>query len=141
MSDELLDRANALLSRLATSREMALYIGRNSPYGREVDRWVQDYALWLNPPLVCNTPISEAAGDVRSFMFAPLPGKMQLLDEPKAVPEGTLMVGLTRDQREVVINHPQLLTDKNGAGYIVFSADQARNLANLLLKKADEVKA
>lgn len=56
----------------------------------------------------------------------------------KPVGENTLMVGLTKDETEVVINHPNLLTDKDGAGYIVFSPSQARDLANLLLKKADE---
>jgi hypothetical protein len=48
-------------------------------------------------------------------------------------------VGLTTDQREIVVNHPQLLTDENGCGHIVFSAAQARNLAQLLNKHADTI--
>lgn len=47
--------------------------------------------------------------------------------------EGFLEVG-ANDQGEVVINHPDLKPDANGVGHIVFSKDQARNLANLLLK-------
>jgi hypothetical protein len=50
----------------------------------------------------------------------------------------TLWVGLTADGREVVINHPQLLTDSKGAGYIVFSPRQARGLAALLVKNAQD---
>jgi len=50
---------------------------------------------------------------------------------------GWLEVGVN-DRHEVVINHPQLETDENGAGYLVFSPDQARNLARLLNNKADE---
>lgn len=41
--DELLERANNLFCQLATSREMALYIDRDSPYGKRVDEWVSDY--------------------------------------------------------------------------------------------------
>lgn len=50
---------------------------------------------------------------------------------------GYLMVG-TNGKREVVINHPQLITDEHGVGHIIFSPRQARSLAQLLLKKADE---
>lgn len=53
--------------------------------------------------------------------------------------KNTLMVGLTANQREVVINHPQLLTDERGHGYITFSPEQARGLAHLLYRKAFEV--
>jgi hypothetical protein len=55
-------------------------------------------------------------------------------------PEKYLEVGLTSDEREVVINHPDLQPDANGVGHIVFSAAQARHLAKLLLRKADECK-
>ena len=48
---------------------------------------------------------------------------------------GHLEVG-TNDNGEVVINHPDLKPDENGVGHIVFSPDQARNLARLLLLKA-----
>ena len=50
---------------------------------------------------------------------------------------GYLEVG--RDGNEVVINHPDLQPDAKGRGHIVFSANQARNLAELLLKQANEI--
>jgi hypothetical protein len=49
--------------------------------------------------------------------------------------EGYLEVGLN-EQGEVVVNHPDLKPDDNGVGHIVFSANQARNLAELLMKHA-----
>jgi hypothetical protein len=59
--------------------------------------------------------------------------------EPEVLlPEKYLMVGLTPDEREVIINHPDLQPDANGVGHIVFSPAQARHLARLLLRKADE---
>jgi hypothetical protein len=48
---------------------------------------------------------------------------------------GVLEVG-TNGSGEVVINHPDLQPDDNGVGHIVFSVEQARNLANLLQSKA-----
>lgn len=51
------------------------------------------------------------------------------------IQRNTLEVG-TNGQGEVVINHPDLEPDENGVGHIVFSVEQARNLANLLLSKA-----
>jgi len=51
------------------------------------------------------------------------------------IEQGTLEVG-TDGHGEVVINHPDLKPDQNGIGHIVFSVEQARNLANLLLSKA-----
>ena len=51
--------------------------------------------------------------------------------------EGYLEVGCN-EQDEIVVNHPDLKPDENGVGHIVFSADQARNLAELLLKHAAE---
>ena len=51
------------------------------------------------------------------------------------IEQGTLEVG-TDGHGEVVINHPDLKPDANGIGHIVFSVEQARNLANLLLSKA-----
>ena len=59
------------------------------------------------------------------------------MSDPKDLIAGHLQVG-TNGDGEVVINHPQLITDSNGVGHIVFSPRQARNLASLLLKKADE---
>jgi hypothetical protein len=49
--------------------------------------------------------------------------------------KGTLEVG-TNGQGEVIINHPDLESDENGVGHIVFSPKQARALANILLKKS-----
>ncbi len=51
------------------------------------------------------------------------------------IPENTLEVG-TNGAGEVVINHPDLKPDKDGVGHIVFSVEQARGLANLLLSKS-----
>jgi len=50
---------------------------------------------------------------------------------------GYLEVG-TNGRGEVVVNHPDLLPDENGIGHIVFSPEQARNFAALLLRKAQE---
>lgn len=50
---------------------------------------------------------------------------------------GYLEVGINEND-EVVINHPDLKPDKDGVGHIVFSPNQARNLAELLLKHADK---
>lgn len=52
---------------------------------------------------------------------------------------GFLVVGISEDWREVVINHPDLKPDADGVGHITFSPTQARQLANLLLMKADEI--
>ena len=49
--------------------------------------------------------------------------------------EGYLEVG-ANEQGEVLINHSDLKPDENGVGHIVFSKNQARNLANLLTKHA-----
>ncbi len=51
------------------------------------------------------------------------------------IEKNTLEVG-TNGAGEVVVNHPDLQPDENGVGHIVFSVEQARNLANLLISKA-----
>lgn len=48
---------------------------------------------------------------------------------------GALEVGIN-ESGEVVVNHPDLQPDENGVGHIVFSPNQARNLADLLRKHA-----
>jgi len=53
---------------------------------------------------------------------------------------GTLEVG-TNLRHEVVINHYKLDVDKEGKGYIVFSPNQARDLAKILIVKAAEAEA
>lgn len=50
---------------------------------------------------------------------------------------GYLEVGLNEND-EVVINHPDLMPDENGVGHIVFSVNEAENLAHLLSRKARE---
>lgn len=69
----------------------------------------------------------------------------QWLNVPRGTPEtgaqsGVLEVGLTADETMVVMNHPQIDQDERG-GHILFTADQARNLGELLLKKAGECRA
>ena len=51
------------------------------------------------------------------------------------IQKGVLEVG-TNGRGEVVVNHPDLEPDENGIGHIVFSVEQARNLANLLMAKS-----
>lgn len=51
------------------------------------------------------------------------------------IAKNTLEVG-TNGAGEVVINHPDLEPDENGVGHIIFSVEQARNLADLLHVKA-----
>lgn len=48
---------------------------------------------------------------------------------------GYLEVGVN-DKGEVVINHPDLKPDADGVGHIVFSPQQARDLADLLYRHA-----
>lgn len=50
---------------------------------------------------------------------------------------GYLEVG-RNDSGEIVINHPDLKSDENGVGHIVFSPNQARHFAALLIKHADD---
>ena len=50
------------------------------------------------------------------------------------IEKNTLEVG-TNGNGEVVINHPDLEPDEKGVGHIVFSVEQARNLADLLMSK------
>jgi hypothetical protein len=50
--------------------------------------------------------------------------------------EGFLEVGCN-EQNEIVVNHPDLKPDENGVGHIVFSVNQARNFARLLVDHAD----
>ena len=58
----------------------------------------------------------------------------------EAVKANELLVG-QNDRGEVVINHPNIQPDEQGAGYIVFSPEQARDLASLLIKHADQAAA
>ena len=58
-------------------------------------------------------------------------------DTSRDTDAGFLEIG-RNDRFEIVINHPELKPDENGVGHIVFSIRQARNLALLLMKHADE---
>lgn len=49
---------------------------------------------------------------------------------------GFLEVGRTDDTQEVVIRHPNLKLDANGAAHMVFSPRNTRYLANLLTEHA-----
>lgn len=51
---------------------------------------------------------------------------------------GVLEVG-HNERGEIVINHPDLHPDENGVGHIVFSREQARNLAHLLWRRVAEL--
>lgn len=51
--------------------------------------------------------------------------------------KGYLEVG-SNEKGEIVINHLDLKPDANGAGHIVFSTTQARNLADSLLRQSDK---
>jgi hypothetical protein len=53
--------------------------------------------------------------------------------------QGVLYVA-TDGKGEVVINHPALLTDSLGNGYITFSPSQAEDLAKLLMEKAADAR-
>ena len=73
------------------------------------------------------------------------PARRSARARPRRGPAGVLPakyleVGLTPDEREVVINHPDLQPDSRGIGHIVFSPAQARDLARLLMRKANECK-
>jgi hypothetical protein len=49
-----------------------------------------------------------------------------------------LEIGLSRDEREVIINHPEMTPTPGGrGGHIVFSPQQARDLAARLIDKAN----
>lgn len=51
---------------------------------------------------------------------------------------GILEVSLTEDTHEIVIVHPNLKPDSDGAGRIVLSPRHSRHLASLLLEQAKE---
>jgi hypothetical protein len=79
-----------------------------------------------------------------TFKYCPNDGNILNTDfETKADREkarsGELIVAMTEDGQNVVINHPDLEPDAEGCGHIVFSPDQARNLAWMLFLKANIV--
>lgn len=59
------------------------------------------------------------------------------VDNVEGFVEGFLEVGCN-EQNQIVVNHPDLEPDENGVGHIVFSVNQARGLADSLLRKAFE---
>jgi hypothetical protein len=64
---------------------------------------------------------------------------MLMADQEKPA-QGQLMVGITEDGREIVVNHPDLKPDADGCGHIVFSPDQAMNLELLLARNANIIR-
>ncbi len=60
--------------------------------------------------------------------------KAEIISEA-AVPKYMLEVG-SDGLGNVVVNHPDLEPDENGVGHIVFSPEQARKFAKLLMSKA-----
>jgi hypothetical protein len=58
------------------------------------------------------------------------------MSKPGYSQKGVLEVG-TDGKGNVVINHPDIQPDENGAGYIVFTPKEARALANVLVKMQD----
>lgn len=52
---------------------------------------------------------------------------------------GVLFVGTT-GAGEVVVNHPDIDPDRDGCGYIVFSTEQALDLAVCLISKVKEAR-
>jgi hypothetical protein len=70
--------------------------------------------------------------------------KTMKIDREKAQEKpagGELIVAIAEDGKNVVINHPDLQPDAEGCGHIVFSPDQAVNLALLLWKKANIIRS
>lgn len=53
---------------------------------------------------------------------------------------GQLEIGIN-DANEIVIVHPDILTDEKGVGHIVFSVGQAESLVTILQKKIAEARA
>lgn len=51
-------------------------------------------------------------------------------------PSGYLQVGVDADRLQVVVNHPKLITDADGNGFMIFSPEQAEYFAALLVKHA-----
>jgi ribosomal protein S27AE len=56
--------------------------------------------------------------------------------DPTKPGSGELLVGITEDGQNIVINHPDLQPDAEGCGHIVFSPMEAVNLAVILMKKS-----
>lgn len=63
----------------------------------------------------------------------------QNIPSKKRLGQYELEVGLSPDERDVVVNHPEMTPNPGGeGGHIVFSPQQARDFAALMLKKAGE---
>jgi hypothetical protein len=67
---------------------------------------------------------------------------LRMLDEHYGVPvAGVLEVGVDPATGEVIVNHPNLSPDDDGVGHIVFSQNQAIELAKSLVMKSHEAGA
>lgn len=63
------------------------------------------------------------------------------LDQRREVEPGKLEVGLSANEMEVLVNHPEMLTAPGmKGGYIVFSPKQAVDFGTLMIRKAGECK-
>lgn len=60
--------------------------------------------------------------------------------QPTKPASGQLIVAITEDCQNVVVNHPDLQPDAEGCGHIVFSPDEAVHLALLLWRKASVIR-
>ena len=60
------------------------------------------------------------------------------IDDDEDVPPGFIELGSSIDGNYVIMRHPHIDLDMNGCGEIVFSPEQARELARLLVECADE---
>lgn len=59
--------------------------------------------------------------------------------QPQNLDKYQLEVGITPDGREVIVNHPEMEPNPSGSGgHIVFSPQQARDFAALMVQKAGE---
>lgn len=57
------------------------------------------------------------------------------------VPPGCLEVGISADEREIIVNHPEMIPSPDGrGGHIVFSPQQALDFAETMLRKIAECK-
>jgi hypothetical protein len=117
------------LGKCPRCKENALTVYRYESAGR-VDLAIECSCCEIEPQI---NGISNQHALCVTYFKKPQPGE----GGSHEIAAGFLEVGLTA-QHEVVINHPDLKPDQEGCGHIVFSAEQALDLAHLLIKKAGE---
>lgn len=103
-----------------------------------------------------NKTLLEAAQALVDVLPKPGPGlnayhaRAQLMDLRRAIadevsrpppPNNMLEVGLTDNEMEVLVNHPEMLTVPGvKGGHIIFSPKQAVDFGQLMIRKAGECK-